>query len=366
MIWITRSKMCWSSTPRECRLDREAKHLGRISHFPSRSSTKFSRHVIFQTKDPFLDNLAVGKFVNLILEDLHGCLINHQCPAMLDGPSLSTQPLLSYTDSIVFARNLLVSLESRLARFANCQCSDDYSQLRFQDLVQFIVKKNHGNGLAWFCDMGMTKMLVQCQWSIGGLGVYTKNRAFRLLRSSKFDKKECFTVAAENQWKPTLRHPRSSTDAERQTFQASLVYFNRWEDRPVRDLSPMMFLDRSDVLSMWVTNSFLIHQRSLPVDPDCRHRIMSPRISTSSWSTIPNWVSLCRTSPKRNQPTASASTDRVVCTKAKKSRTTIAGKFCSCTPEATNTVNESNAITSRIISSKSHPVRESLHLFVRF
>ncbi len=63
------------------------------------------------------------------------------------------------------------------------------------------------------------------------LGVYTKNRAFRLLRSSKFDKQECFTVAPENQWKPIIRRCHQSTmelsDAERQTFMASLVYFNK-------------------------------------------------------------------------------------------------------------------------------------------
>jgi hypothetical protein len=63
------------------------------------------------------------------------------------------------------------------------------------------------------------------------LGVYTKNRAFRLIRSSKFDKQECFTVAPENQWKPILRRSHSCSavpnEAERQTFMASLVYFNK-------------------------------------------------------------------------------------------------------------------------------------------
>jgi hypothetical protein len=63
------------------------------------------------------------------------------------------------------------------------------------------------------------------------LGVYTKNRAFRLLRSSKFDKQECFTLAPENEWKPSVRHsyPLSSIGpdkAECETFMASLVYFN--------------------------------------------------------------------------------------------------------------------------------------------
>jgi hypothetical protein len=63
------------------------------------------------------------------------------------------------------------------------------------------------------------------------LGVYTKNRAFRLLRSSKFDKAECFTVAPENQWKPILRRTYPTftepNEAERQTFMAALVYFNK-------------------------------------------------------------------------------------------------------------------------------------------
>lgn len=62
------------------------------------------------------------------------------------------------------------------------------------------------------------------------VGVYTKNRAFRLLRSSKFDKQECFTLAPENQWKPKYRSIHSSSNvpclAERETFMASLVYFN--------------------------------------------------------------------------------------------------------------------------------------------
>jgi hypothetical protein len=120
----------------------------------NRSPTKFSRHLIFQTKDPFLDNLAVGKFVNLILEDIHGCLINHQCPAVLSASPFPTQQTQSYSDSIVFSKNLLSSLESRLFRFEQCECIDDYSQLRFKDIIEFIVKKGDASGLTWFCDMG--------------------------------------------------------------------------------------------------------------------------------------------------------------------------------------------------------------------
>ncbi|CAF0928535.1 unnamed protein product [Adineta ricciae] len=178
----------------------------------STSSTKFSRHLIFQTIDPFLDNLAVGRFVNLILEDIQGCLLNHQCSAVVNATPISSQQASQfYSDSTVFARNLLATIESRLFRFEHCQCMDDYSQLHFKDIIEFIVKKNDGTGLTWFCDMG----------------VYTKNRAFRLLRSSKFDKPECFTVAPENQWKPNIgRSLVQSSELERQLFMASLVYFN--------------------------------------------------------------------------------------------------------------------------------------------
>ena len=65
------------------------------------------------------------------------------------------------------------------------------------------------------------------------LGVYTKNRAFRLLHSSKFDKQECFKIAPENQWKPIVRPSAARqsnmelSDSERQTFMAALVYFNK-------------------------------------------------------------------------------------------------------------------------------------------
>ena len=120
----------------------------------NRSPTKFSRHLIFQTKDPFLDNLAVGKFVNLILEDIHGCIINHHCSSVLNTSSFPSEQIQSYSDSTVFAKNLLATIEPYLFHFGRCQCVDDYSQLRFKDIIEFIVKKSDGNGLTWFCDMG--------------------------------------------------------------------------------------------------------------------------------------------------------------------------------------------------------------------
>ena len=68
-----------------------------------------------------------------------------------------------------------------------------------------------------------------------------------MLRSSKFDKQECFTVAAENQWKPIVRPGKVAAgepnESERQTFMAALVYFNR----PIRRF---IHVDDDNVASM--------------------------------------------------------------------------------------------------------------------
>ena len=121
----------------------------------ARSKKKFSRHLIFQTKDPFVDNIAVGKFVNLILEDIHGCLINHQCTATIQASIANgSSSTGTYSDSTVFSKNLLTSLQSYLGRFEHCQCIDDYSQIPIRDIRDFIINKGDSSGVTWFCDMG--------------------------------------------------------------------------------------------------------------------------------------------------------------------------------------------------------------------
>ncbi len=64
-----------------------------------------------------------------------------------------TQQIQSHSDSTVFARNLLSSLESRFLCFEQCDCIDDYTQLKFKDMIEFIVKKGDDTGITWFCDM---------------------------------------------------------------------------------------------------------------------------------------------------------------------------------------------------------------------
>lgn len=125
----------------------------------SSSATKFSRHLIFQTKDPFLDNLAVGRFINLIIEDIQGCLINHHCSAIPKASSNSIEQSPLSTESAAFAKKLFSILEARLSLFRNCRCIDDYSELPMKDLAEFLVKKSDQSGSTWFCDTGKTNLL---------------------------------------------------------------------------------------------------------------------------------------------------------------------------------------------------------------
>lgn len=104
-------------------------------------------------KDPFINNNDAGQFINSILEDIHGCLINHHC-ASLPNNSPYQSPIIQISSELsVFGKNLLVNMEPYLSRFDKCTCIDDQSELMFKDIVKFIVRKSDKKSITWFCDM---------------------------------------------------------------------------------------------------------------------------------------------------------------------------------------------------------------------
>ena len=143
-----------------------------------------------------------------------------------------TQQSQHYADALGFARQLLVTLEPYLTRFNQCTCTDAYSQLRYSEMIELIVKHKDQGGLTWLCNMGIESLLVwgDAMHLLIVLDVYSKNHAFRLFRSSRFGQQERFIVAPENRWRASRRHahPTSTepSDTERQLFMASLVYFH--------------------------------------------------------------------------------------------------------------------------------------------
>ncbi|XP_065921285.1 DNA-directed primase/polymerase protein isoform X2 [Magallana gigas] len=165
---------------------------------------KFSRHLIFLIPDvAFQDNVTIGCFVHHIIEEL-----NKYCESS-DSPKVENR--LSLDSCTSSKKNSVTNacLGNQINSLENCEsavedascCGDDgvldnvrkKSQISDRVLGHFtkeqlsslIVRNKHGEK-ASFCDMG----------------VYTKNRNFRLYLSRKYGKNNPLLVAAENEFVP--------------------------------------------------------------------------------------------------------------------------------------------------------------------
>lgn len=167
-----------------------------VFNLDSSTEEKFSRHLIFQLHDvAFKDNRHAGNFVRKILQPaLH--LIAEDDEAKVpeavgqDASGFSVTPL---KQEISEAREK-VGLPK--------QCDPDLS---------FLVVKNHMGEKCLFVD----------------LGVYTKNRNFRLYQSSKIGKCVSLEVAEDNRFIPKQSKDISE---ENQYFLSSLVSNVRFSD----------------------------------------------------------------------------------------------------------------------------------------
>uniref|UniRef100_A0A8C7SQJ0 DNA-directed primase/polymerase protein n=1 Tax=Oncorhynchus mykiss TaxID=8022 RepID=A0A8C7SQJ0_ONCMY len=138
-----------------------------VLNLDSSTEEKFSRHLIFILPNAaFKDNLHVGQFIHLIL-----------------------QPVLS--------------VNRRGSELENDMGGAKRPRQEERDLSFLLVKNKDGqDGL--FVD----------------LGVYTKNRNFRLYKSSKVGKNVAFTVAEDNRF---ITKPKRNVSAEESLFQSSLI-----------------------------------------------------------------------------------------------------------------------------------------------
>ncbi|KAM9818703.1 DNA-directed primase/polymerase protein [Syngnathus typhle] len=143
-----------------------------ILNLDSSTDDKFSRHLIFNLPNAvFKDNIHVGAFINSILQPvLDECNVNGS-GTHSELTSQSTQTKRLKTDEI--------------------------------DL-SFLHVKNKDGHRAKFVD----------------LGVYTKNRNFRLYKSSKVGKNAAFSLADDNKF---ISKPTKGISAEESVFLASLV-----------------------------------------------------------------------------------------------------------------------------------------------
>ncbi|XP_011941674.1 PREDICTED: DNA-directed primase/polymerase protein isoform X7 [Cercocebus atys] len=181
-----------------------------VLNLDSSTDEKFSRHLIFQLHDvAFKDNIHVGNFLRKILQpalDLLGSedddsaseTTGHRFPHFLEAPARQE---FSFTEKATGESWTLNS--EKLERLGSAeQSSPDLS---------FLVVKNNVGEKHLFVD----------------LGVYTRNRNFRLYKSSKIGKRVALEVPEDNTFFPIRSKDVSD---EYQYFLSSLVSNVRFSD----------------------------------------------------------------------------------------------------------------------------------------
>uniref|UniRef100_A0A3B3BL92 DNA-directed primase/polymerase protein n=1 Tax=Oryzias melastigma TaxID=30732 RepID=A0A3B3BL92_ORYME len=167
-----------------------------VLNLDSSTEDKFSRHLIFILHNAaFKDNIHVGKFVSAILQ-----------PALNKFKSDVGSGVKSTTKSSETCVASVSQVSER--KTADEEGGADSPQIKRRKLVDrdlgFLLIKNKDGKDGLFVD----------------LGVYTKNRNFRLYKSSKVGKNAAFTVAEDNKFTP---QPEKGVSPEQSIFLASLV-----------------------------------------------------------------------------------------------------------------------------------------------
>nr|XP_019955886.1 PREDICTED: DNA-directed primase/polymerase protein [Paralichthys olivaceus] len=161
----------------------------------SSTEEKFSQHLIFNLQNAvFKDNIHVGRFIHAALQPV---LIKARNGGSLDGGIYSEAENGETRTRVVpegKAEGIDVLAESPQTKRRKQEETD----------LSFLKVKNKDGQECLFVD----------------LGVYTKNRNFRLYKSSKVGKNAAFTVADNNQF---LAKQKKGISSEESVFLASLV-----------------------------------------------------------------------------------------------------------------------------------------------
>ncbi|KAJ8383442.1 hypothetical protein AAFF_G00220380 [Aldrovandia affinis] len=161
-----------------------------VLNLDSSTDEKFSHHLIFLLPDAaFKDNIHVGHFIHKILQPVVQLVQRSRSDCL--APDITTDPVpsLDHTQEVGGER-----LGSPVPK----------RQRQGEDNLHFLLVKDKEGRDQLFVD----------------LGVYTKNRNFRLYRSSKAGKNAAFVVAEDNAFVP---RPDKHTPAEEHLFLSSLV-----------------------------------------------------------------------------------------------------------------------------------------------
>ncbi|XP_054460505.1 DNA-directed primase/polymerase protein [Anoplopoma fimbria] len=165
-----------------------------VLNLDSSTEEKFSRHLIFNLQNAaFKDNIHMGRFIHAILH-----------PVLSTAKSVLNVGMNSVAENSETGRLHAVS-EGTPAKADELPESPQAKRLKHEEMdLKFLQVKNKDGQDCLFVD----------------LGVYTKNRNFRLYKSSKVGKNSAFTVADDNKFIPK---PEKGISEEESVFLASLV-----------------------------------------------------------------------------------------------------------------------------------------------
>ncbi|XP_034058980.1 DNA-directed primase/polymerase protein isoform X2 [Gymnodraco acuticeps] len=164
-----------------------------ILNLDSSTADKFSRHLIFNLKNAaFKDNLHMGRFIHSILQ------------SVLSTPKSSLSVGMNSEEKNCETGANAVSEETAATAGQTSESPEAKRCKQEERDLSFLQVKNKDGQHCLFVD----------------LGVYTKNRNFRLYKSSKVGKNAAFTVADDNE---LIHKPEKGISAEESVFLASLV-----------------------------------------------------------------------------------------------------------------------------------------------
>ncbi|KAF4026107.1 hypothetical protein G4228_018211 [Cervus hanglu yarkandensis] len=185
-----------------------------VLNLDSSTEEKFSHHLIFQLRDvAFKDNIHVGNFVRKILQPAFHLIASEDDDMT---PETTGREFTRFSETpseqgTCFSEMSTdhnvgegwTSNSEKLGRLGSAQQSSP--------ALSFLIVKN---------DMGEKRLFVD-------LGVYTRNRNFRLYKSSKIGKYVALEVAEDNRFCPTQS---KNISKENQYFLSSLVSNVRFSD----------------------------------------------------------------------------------------------------------------------------------------
>ncbi|XP_059830344.1 DNA-directed primase/polymerase protein isoform X1 [Hypanus sabinus] len=188
-----------------------------VLNLDSSTHEKFSRHLIFHLPNgAFQNNIHVGNFVRTIMQPMIEILekrhsgIDREAPRTGGDALLSSSTLVSVTPEKRKHFNAMVSENLSPKRIKCALWEKSEERTSDPDLTFLIIKDKNG----------IDQLFVD-------LGVYTRNRNFRLYGSSKLGKNTLFRVAEDNQFTPK---PQDHASKEELYFLSSLVSNVRFFD----------------------------------------------------------------------------------------------------------------------------------------